>query len=68
MIPGSVRHGPPPVSYTHLDVYKRQVEELLEDMDTIMAQSQLYTLEEWNQRPWYRRVFASILKLGAIWL
>ena len=44
------------------------VEELLEDMDTIMAQSQLYTLEEWNQRPWYRRVFASILKLGAIWL
>lgn len=44
------------------------VEELLEDMDAIMAQSQPYTLEEWNQRPWHRRVFASILKLGAIWL
>lgn len=44
------------------------VEELLEDMDHIMAQSSLYTLEEWNRRPWYRRVFASLLKLFAIWL
>ena len=42
--------------------------ELSSHMDAIMAQSHLYTLEEWNQRPWYRRVFASILKLGAIWL
>ena len=44
------------------------VEELLEDMDEIMAQSSLYTLEDWRRRPWYRRVFASLLKLGAIWL
>lgn len=44
------------------------VEELLEDMDDIMAQSSLYTLEEWNKRPWLRRVSASILRLGAIWL
>lgn len=44
------------------------VEELLEDMDETMAQSTLYTLEEWNSRPWLRRVFASILRLGAIWL
>ena len=31
------------------------VEDLLEDMDHIMAQSQPYTLEEWNQRPWLRQ-------------
>ena len=44
------------------------VEDLLEDMDDIMAQSALYTMEEWMRRPWYRRAFASVLKLGAIWL
>ena len=44
------------------------VEELLEDMDKIMAESALYTLEEWDRRKWYRRAFASVLKLGAIWL
>ena len=44
------------------------VEELLEDLDNIMGQSALYTLAEWNQRPWLRRMFASLLKLGAIWL
>lgn len=44
------------------------VEELLEDMDHIMSQSALYTLEEWNQRSWWRRTFASLLRLGAIWL
>lgn len=44
------------------------VEELLEDMDHIMDESSLYTLEDWKRRPWYRRVFASVLKLGAIWL
>ena len=41
------------------------VEELLEDLDNIMGQS---TLEEWEKRPWYRRIFASLLRLGAIWL
>ncbi len=44
------------------------VEELLEDMDGIMAESTPYTMEEWKKRPWYRRVVSSILKLGAIWL
>ena len=44
------------------------VEELLEDMDAIMDASQPYTLEEWEKRPWLRRMAASILKLGAIWL
>ena len=44
------------------------VEELLEDLDRTMDQSTLYTLEDWEKRPWYRRVFASILRLGAIWL
>lgn len=44
------------------------VEELLEDMDSIVAASEPYTMEQWMRRPWYRRMFASILKLGAIWL
>jgi cardiolipin synthase len=46
------------------------VEELLEDMDaTSWPQSSLYTLEEWNRRPWYRRAFLPpLLKLFAIWL
>ena len=44
------------------------VEELLEDMDRTMAESDLYTLEDWNKRSWLRRTFASILRLGAIWL
>lgn len=44
------------------------VEELLEDMDKIMADSAPYTMEDWKKRPWYQRAFASILKLGAIWL
>ena len=44
------------------------VEELLEDMDTIMSQSTLYTLEDWKKRSIVRRVSASILRLGAIWL
>ena len=44
------------------------VEGLLEDMDRTMAESELYTLEDWNKRSWLRRTFASILRLGAIWL
>ena len=40
---------------------------LLEDMDHVMAQSSRYTLEEWKRRPWYRRLFASLLRLAAIW-
>jgi cardiolipin synthase len=44
------------------------VEELLEDLDDVMSKSRRYTLEEWKQRPFLRRLSASILKLGAIWL
>ena len=44
------------------------VEELLEDLDDIMSKSTLYTMEEWKKRPWLRRMFASLLRLGAIWL
>ena len=43
------------------------VEDLLEDMDHVMAQSSRYTLEEWKRRPWYQRLFASLLRLAAIW-
>ena len=44
------------------------VEDLLEDMDHIMEVSSNYTLQEWEKRPWYRRAWGSVLKLGAIWL
>ena len=44
------------------------VEELLEDLDHVRAVSTPYTLEDWGKRPWHRRVFASALRLGAIWL
>lgn len=44
------------------------VEDLLEDMDDIMSKGTLYTIEEWHQRPFFRRMLASILRLGAIWL
>lgn len=44
------------------------VEELLEDLDGIQKQSSLYTLEDWNQRSWFRKMCASIFRLGAIWL
>ena len=44
------------------------VEELMEDLDAIKNESELYTLEDWKKRPWFRRVFASFLRLGAIWL
>ena len=44
------------------------VEELLEDMDAIMAESQPYTLAEWDRRPWPKRAVAAVLKLFSIWL
>lgn len=44
------------------------VEELLEDMDRIMEESSLYTLEEWNKRSLIRRSFAFVLRLFDIWL
>jgi cardiolipin synthase len=44
------------------------VEELLEDMDAIMEQSTLYTMEEWKKRSGLRRTFSSVLRLFDIWL
>lgn len=44
------------------------VEELLEDLDSIMDQSRLYTIQEWEHRPLLRRMFAAVLRLGAIWI
>ena len=35
------------------------VEDLLEDMDRMVAQSAPYTLAEWNQRSWLRKMCAS---------
>ena len=40
------------------------VEELLEDL----AESRPYTLEDWNQRSWFRKMCASVFRLGSIWL
>ncbi|MCI8802665.1 MAG: cardiolipin synthase [Oscillibacter sp.] len=44
------------------------VEELLEDLDGIMTQSAPYTLEDWGRRSWFRKMCASVFRLGAIWL
>lgn len=44
------------------------VEELLEDLDHIMAKSAPYTMEDWNHRGIFRKMFASLFRLGAIWL
>ena len=44
------------------------VRELGRDLENVMARSELYTLEEWEARPWTRKLAASVLKLGAIWL
>ena len=44
------------------------VEELLEDMDAIMEQSTLYTMEEWKKRSGVRRFISSVLRVFDIWL
>ena len=44
------------------------VEELLEDLDGVVADSVPYTMEDWNRRGVFRRMFASVFRLGAIWL
>lgn len=44
------------------------IEELLEDMDAIMEQSSLYTMEEWKKRSGLRRFISSILRVFDIWL
>ena len=44
------------------------VEELLEDLDRVMAESALDTVEDWNRRGLFRKIFSSLFRLGAIWL
>ena len=44
------------------------IEALLEDMDHIVEQSHLVTMEEWEHRSWLRRVFEPFLRLFAIWM
>ena len=44
------------------------IDELRADLEWLMSQSAPYTLEEWEARPWQKRLAASVLKLGAIWL
>ena len=44
------------------------IEALLEDMDHIVEQSHLVTLDEWKHRNLLRRVFEPILRLFAIWM
>lgn len=41
---------------------------LREDLLQTMEQSALYTMEEWRARPWYRKAFATLLKVFDIWL
>ena len=44
------------------------IEALLEDMDNIVDESHLITLDEWKRRSWLRRVFEPFLRLFAIWM
>jgi len=44
------------------------VEDLLEDLDAVAAQSRQVTLEEWKKRKWYRRVLEPLLRIFAIWM
>ena len=44
------------------------VEDVLEDLDSIAAQSHAVTLEEWKKRKWYRRIAGQLLRMFAIWM
>jgi cardiolipin synthase len=44
------------------------VEEVLEDLDNIAAQSRAVTMEEWQKRKWYRRMLEPFLRIFAIWM
>lgn len=44
------------------------IEDILEDMDEIVAQSHPVTMEEWNRRGWFRRAAELVLRLFAIWM
>ena len=51
-----------------LDVITGQTARDLKDLDGILAESRPYTLEDWNKRSWFRRICASVFRLGSIWL
>lgn len=40
---------------------------LRQDLLRTMEESRRYTMEEWNARPWYRKAFATLLKVFDIW-
>ncbi len=44
------------------------IESLLEDMDGIVEKSHQVTMEEWQQRKWYRRLVEPLLRIFAIWM
>ena len=49
------------------EVVEHEPVHTMEDMDRLVAQSAPYTLAEWNQRSWLRKMCASLLRLVAIW-
>ena len=44
------------------------IEELLEDMDDIVAHSRAVTLEQWRKRALRRKILEPLLRLTAIWM
>lgn len=44
------------------------IEELLEDMDDIIARSQPVTISDWKRRPWHRRLLGTLLRPFAMWM
>ncbi|MDO4810653.1 MAG: cardiolipin synthase [Eubacteriales bacterium] len=44
------------------------LEDLLEDMDSMMEKSHTLSYEEWLRRPWIRRILGPILRLFAMWM
>ena len=44
------------------------IEDLLADMDEIMAASRELRLAEWQHRGWFRRTMETVLRLFAIWM
>ena len=56
--------GMPVITY---QLRKQWLCQQVQDMDHIVAQSEPYTLKEWHERSWLRRLCASLLRLAAIW-
>jgi len=44
------------------------IESILEDMDRIMERSQLMTPQRMAERPYWRRVLGTMLRLFAMWM